>query len=60
MSRAEKIRQMDDSQLADYICDLMPDKCEQCRFGERIGETYGCRLFGYLREEVGDESNSAE
>ena len=54
MTRAEQIRGMDDSTMADQICDMMPgEDCHTCRFKER--KTGRCTLLEYLEEEVDDD-----
>jgi len=54
MTRADKIRQMDDTQLADTICSVMPgENCGSCRFKAEMGR---CSIFDWLREDT-DEGN---
>ena len=56
MTRAEKIRKMDDFDLAGMICDTMPGKvCGECQFREK--DTGKCHVMEWLHEEVRDETN---
>jgi len=52
MTVAEKIRNSDDSQLADLLCYLTDSKCETCRFGENSDQ---CAAIKYLHKEAEDE-----
>lgn len=53
MTRAEKIRQMTDAELAGMLCDLIWESagCSHCRFN---GVT-GCRVRDWIVSEVKDE-----
>lgn len=66
MTRADAIREMDDVQLANYLCSIGGDKngtniCEECRFWNRYShkEIYGiCEIMKYLHKEAtGDAEN---
>ena len=52
MTRAEKIRNSDDAQLADLLCYLTDSKCESCRFGDNSEQ---CAAMKYLHQEVENE-----
>ena len=49
MTRAEKIRQMDDAKLAGLLCDLIWEAagCSCCRFNTAVG----CKVKEWLNEE---------
>lgn len=53
MTRAEKIRQMTDAELAGMLCDLIWDAagCAHCRFNSAVG----CRVRDWIESEVKDE-----
>lgn len=53
MTRAEQIREMDDCELANFICDTSTS-CTMCKYCS----PKGCAVMEYLHEEVrkGDES----
>ena len=57
MTRAEKIRKMDDFDLAGMICDTMPGKvCGECQFRDK--DTGKCHVMEWLHEEVRDEQTN--
>lgn len=47
MTRADQIRQMDDNELADWICSIQPD-CDKCKFLQN-GH---CMVIEYVQQEV--------
>ena len=53
MTRAEQIRQMDDKELADWICKIQPD-CEKCKFLQH-GR---CMVMIYVQEEAENEPSN--
>jgi len=53
MTRADKIRQMDDQQLADMLCSLREETCMECYFTKQdqaLPRKCGALIF--LQEEV--------
>ena len=52
MTRAEQIRQMDDKELADWICKIQPN-CEMCK----MLQGGHCMVAEYVKEEVNEPSN---
>lgn len=57
MTRAEQIRNSDETQLADIICAAMPGRdCGDCDFKER--STGRCKLIEWLQEEIKDEQTN--
>lgn len=53
MTRADQIREMDDCELANFVCDI-PLSCNMCRCCSKEG----CRVMEYLQEEIQDKENS--
>ena len=51
MTIADRIRQMDDMQLADYLCFISDSQCENCKFGKCGTE---CAAMKYLKKESVD------
>ena len=56
MSRADKIRKMSDSELADFLCCMMPEDCDGCRYNYEAEKFTKCTLLEWLMEE-NDEDN---
>lgn len=56
MTKAEKIRQMTDSELSAMLCDLIWESagCSHCRFSTAVG----CKVKEWLNEEVKQSDQS--
>ena len=54
ITRAEKIRTMDDSFLAAFLCYLTGSKCEKCFFGSNNDKE--CAAETYLKEYIKNDS----
>ena len=50
MTIADKIREMDDTELANFICDTA-ETCNMCKYRSENG----CTVMDYLHKEVDDE-----
>jgi len=61
MTKADQIRKMDDSTLADELCYLTSTKDKDgktiCRFGGNCDPNIECAALKYLQEEVTDETD---
>jgi len=55
MTRADRIRQMDDQQLADLLCSFREETCQNCWFTRDDREfPRKCGALVFLQEEVED------
>ena len=54
MTRAEQIREMDDKELADFLCEMSESKCDSCKYadGMKVMLEDQCAAMRYLKEEV--------
>ena len=60
MTRAEKIRQMDDNQLADFLCSLTEGSCKECYFANKENRELPepCGAMDYLKGEANEPVQS--
>ena len=56
MTNAENIREMDDKELADFLCENADTDCKHCKFanGQKVRSEDECAAMVWLHEEVGE------